>query len=156
MGRQINFYMSESKQNLFLDFLREKQFVFLSCFGEKIENPNDCRCFYLYKEEFGEWYFRKNNVSLDTFESPVIEVTKTKIKDQKVYEGRLWVSDSFYKKNIGKLEYCKKYMNEYQILYRWIRKNVPYQNVIMGGYLFKTYADDEFVNIEDRGFKFTT
>ena len=41
MGKQINFYMEDSTQNCFLDFLRENQFTFLSYEGEKIDNIND-------------------------------------------------------------------------------------------------------------------
>lgn len=156
MGKQINFYMEDSTQNCFLDFLRENQFTFLSYEGEKIDNINDYCDFYLYKKEFGDLIFKEYGKSLDILNSPVIEVVKTRIKGQKVLRGRIWVSDLFYKNNIGNLEYCKKYIDMYQILNKWIKKNVPYQEVIKGGYAIKEYADDGFTNIEDKGFVFSS
>ena len=154
MGKQITFYMDDSTQNRFLDFLKDNQFVFLSNEGQTIDNINDCYDFYIYKKEFGELFFKEYDESLDILNSPVIEIIKTRIKGQKILQGRVWVSDIFYKKNNGKLEYCKKYIETYQILYKWIKKNVPYQEVMMGGCAVKEYADNVFVNIENNGFKF--
>ncbi len=67
-------------------------------------------------------YFREYNKSLDILNSPVIEVIKTIIKGQKILRRRIWVSDIFYKTNIGKLGYCKKYMDMYQTLCKWVKK----------------------------------
>lgn len=156
MGKQINFYMNDSTQNRFFDFVRENQFIFLSYYGETIDNINEYYDFYLYKREFGDLSFKDYDKSLDTLNSPVIEVIKSRIKGQKVLRGRIWVSDIFYKKNIDNLEYCKKYMDAYQILYKWIKKNVPYQEVMMGGYAIKEYADDVFTDIENKGFVFSS
>src|SRR5574344_3124489 len=96
MGKQINFYMDDSTQNRFLDFVRENQFIFLSYDGKKIGNINDYYDFYLYKKEFGDLILKEYDKSLDILNSPVIEVVKTRIKGQKVLRGRIWVSDIFY------------------------------------------------------------
>lgn len=152
VGRQINFYMDDSTQKRFLDFVKEEQFTFLTYKGNMCDSIDECFSFFLYKKEFGNLYYKAYDKTLDILNSPVIEVTKTKIKDHRVFRGRVWVSDMFYKENIACLAYCKKYLDAYQILYKWIRKNVPYQEINMGGYTIKEYANDVFVNIESEGF----
>lgn len=156
MSKQINFYMDDSTQNRFLNFIRENQFTFLSYYGEKIDNINAYNDFYLYKNDFGNLILKEYDKSLDILNSPVIEVVKTRIKGQKIIRGRIWVSDLFYKNNIGNMEYCKKYIDMYQILNKWVKRNVPYQEVIKGGYTIKEYANDDFTNIEDKGFVFSS
>lgn len=156
MGRQIDFYMDESTQMRFLEYVKSNHFVLLSCKGEKIEDSNDYYVIYLYKNEFGNLLFKNQNQLLDILNSPIIELIKTRIKGHKVLCGRLWVSDSFYKHNTDKMESCKNYIDAYKLLSKWIKTNVPYQEVMMGGYIIKTYADDLFVDIENRGFQFSS
>ncbi len=155
MGRQINFYMDEETQNQFLDFIKESQFEVFSYSGEKIDDMNDVHSFYLHKKEFGELLFRDYDKSVNV-DGPVIEVDKTIIRDKKIYRGRVYISTTFYNDNVGTLDYCKKYIDEYQKLYRWIKKHVSYQELMIRGVVIKEYANDMFVNIEQQGFEFRT
>ena len=55
MGRQINFYMSETVQAEFVEFLKQNQFVYYDYYANKIENPVDKKLYkvYLYRESYG-------------------------------------------------------------------------------------------------------
>lgn len=91
MGKQINFYMSENVQNQFIDFMLNNEILFLNNEGNKIEFQDLCfyNDFYLYKKEFG-CLLKKNNI-IDVFNSPIIEFCKTRIKENRILRGRLWM-----------------------------------------------------------------
>lgn len=158
MGRQINFYMSENVQNQFIQYLINNDFLFLDGGGKKIEFSDLCSdniySYYLYKIEFGCLLTKGNGNLIDVLDSPIIEFLKTRIKGNKMLRGRLWVSTYYYKDN-GQTEESKKYIVEYQKLVRWIKKNVPYQDIKKGEYLIKEYANDELIQMEKDGYIFT-
>ena len=154
MGKQINFYMSENVQNQFMDFLVNKDFLFLNNDGKKIEFTDLCSYndYYLHKSEFG-FLLTKNN-SIDVLNSPIIEFCKTRVKDNRIFRGRLWISDYYYKNN-GQTEESKNYIVEYQNLVKWIKKNVPYQSIKKGESFVKEYANHELIEMEKKGYNFT-
>ena len=149
MGKQINFYMSENVQNQFMDFLVNKDFLFLNNDGKKIEFTDLCSYndYYLHKSEFG-FLLTKNN-SIDVLNSPIIEFCKTRVKDNRIFRGRLWISDYYYKNN-GQTEESKNYIVEYQNLVKWIKKNVPYQSIKKGESFVKEYANHELIEMEKK------
>lgn len=155
MGKQINFYMSENVQNQFIDFLISNEFLFLDNEGKIIEFQNLCSYidYYLYKNEFGS-LLTKNN-SIDVLSSPIIEFCKTRVKENRILRGRLWVSDHYYKSNNSQTQQSKKYIMEYNNLARWIKKNVPYQNIKKGDFFVKEYTNDELIQMEKTGYIFT-
>ncbi len=155
MGKQINFYMSENVQNQFIDFLVSNDFLFLDNEGKEIEYEKfySYSEYYLYKSEFGCVLTKKNSV--DALNSPVIEFCKTRIKDKRILRGRLWISDYYYKANNGQIQQSKNYIIEYQNLVKWIKKNVPYQNIKKGESIVKEYTNDELIQLEKTGYVFT-
>ena len=142
MGKQINFYMSENVQNQFIDFLISNNFLFLDNEGNKIDFQNLCSYndYYLYKNEFG-CLLTKNN-SIDVLNSPIIEFCKTRVKEN-------------YKSNNGQTQQSKNYIMEYNMLAKWIKKNVPYQNIKKGEFFVKEYTNDELIQMEKTGYIFT-
>lgn len=160
MGKQVNFYMSESVQNNFIKFLEQNKFIFLNNNASVISqvNLNNSRGVYLYKEVYGDIKMRENNKEIiDVMYSPVIEFTKTIIneKEKKILRGRIWISQQYYD-NTGKLlKKDKLFVDDYQKLSRWIKKFVPYQGIMKGDYIVKEYTCNELVELVDRGYIFS-
>ena len=80
MGRQINFYMSESVQAEFMEFLKQNQFIYYDYYTNKVENPADKKLYavYLYRENYGVFLRKKNdNRYIDDMDGPVIEFSKS-------------------------------------------------------------------------------
>ena len=44
---------------------------------------------------------------------------------------------------------------EYNNLTKWIKKNVPYQNIKKGEFFVKEYTNDELIEMEKMGYIFT-
>lgn len=155
MGKQINFYMSENVQNQFIDFLISNNFLFLDNEGNKIDFQNLCSYnnYYLYKNEFG-CLLTKNN-SIDVLNSPIIEFCKTRVKENRILRGRLWISDQYHKSNHGQTQQSRNYIMEYNMLAKWIKKNVPYQNIKKGEFFVKEYTNDEMIQMQKTGYIFT-
>lgn len=160
MGRQINFYMSKDTQDSFIDFLRHHQFEFLDNTAKQIEQPNSNNIFglYLYKQDYGNLVMHSNNKeSMDSIISPVIQFSKTIIKDgpKKILRGRLWISSQYYddKGMLKKKEGL--FIKDYQMLTRWIKKYVPYQEIKKGNHMIKEYVSDGLIDLQDKGFIFT-
>ena len=87
--------------------------------------------------------------------SPIIEFCKTRVKENRILRGRLWISDQYYKSNNGKTQQSKNYIMEYNMLAKWIKKNVPYQNIKKGEFFVKEYTNDELIQMEKTGYIFT-
>lgn len=107
MGKQINFYMNETVQHQFLEYLKQKGFLFLDNQSNKIDKPDakDIFGMYLHKAEYGE----------------VIKKPEGFLKD-------------------------------YQMLVRWIKKHVPYQEMKAGDAVIKEYVNDELKQVQEEGF----
>jgi adenine-specific DNA methylase len=76
------------------------------------------------------------------------------MKAKTIVRGRLWVTSyDFRDENADK----KLFMKDYNMLVRWIKKNVPYQDVpcetYTGIHLYKSYADDNIVKLAYQGMK---
>lgn len=157
MGKQINFYLNEQVQNAFLEFLLQSHFTFLDAHGEEIKEPQRNAVFimYLFKQSYGTFFMHADNQSrLEVLKSPVIEFCKSCIKeDQKeIYRGRLWVANRYYDEAGNVVEKDKELIKDYQRLVRWIKKNVPYQEVEEYG---KEYISDEIIILLSQGFHLT-
>lgn len=98
-----------------------------------------------------------NRGSINTIESPVIEFSKTVINEEKkkVLRGRLWISPWYYGKDGSAIKKEELFIKDYEKLVRWIKKNVPYQQIKAGDYVVKEYASDEIVALQEDGFCLT-
>lgn len=161
MGKQINFYMSKVTQGDFIEFLKQNNFLFLTRNSAVIDDISfdDISTVYLYKQDYENIIRHQSDViDLDIIKSSIIEFSKTRIlkEEKKILRGRLWISTQYDDDEdnmiIRKEELIIK---DYQRLVRWIKKNVPYQNIQKGKYYVKEYASDELVALQDEGFALT-
>lgn len=160
MGKQINFYMCENTQKNFIEYLQQNQFEFLDSNSNIVNQPSSSSIFgtYLYKLDYGEIVMRQDNKeSMDTLKSPVIQFGKTIIKTEqkKIMRGRLWIADWYYDDEGNLVKKEGILVKDYQILIRWIKKHVPYQEIKKGEYLVSEYVNDELKKMQEKGFVLT-
>ena len=161
MGRQINFYMSKIVEESFIEFLAQNQFVFLDYYGGIINQTFSTNQFgwYLYKQSYGDIKMCQNGKanSVDAIKSPIIQFKKTVIKEEqkKVLKGRLWMETQFYDGGGKLVKKNEIFVKEYQMLVRWLKRHIPYQEIKKGDYLIKAYINDEIKELQDREFIFT-
>lgn len=160
MGRQINFYICENIQNSFIEYLQDNQFDFLDRNSDIVNQPSSMNVFslYLYKSNYGELVMQQGNgASMDTIKSPVIQFCKTGIKKEqkKILRGRLWIATQYYDDEGNWVKKSELFVKDYQKLNRWIKKNVPYQEIRKGEYLVKEYINDELKKLQEEGYVLT-
>ena len=160
MGKQTNFYMSESVQTGFIEYLENNNFIILDYYANIVEQPisNNVYSFYLYKQNYGDIIMSQGLYgNIDSLNSPVIQFSKTIIKNEtkKIRRGRIWISDKFINKNGELIKKDVTFLKDYQMLTRWIKKNVPYQEIKNGEYLIKEYVSDELKELQKKGYSLT-
>lgn len=160
MGKQINFYMSKTTQRDFVEFLKQNNFLFLNRDSAVIDDISfdNISTVYLYKRDYGNIIRHQSDIKdLDIIKSSIIEFSKTRIlkEKKKILRGRLWISTQYYDENNMIIKKEGVIIKDYQRLVRWIKKNVPYQNIQKGEYYVKEYASDELVALQDEGFALT-
>ncbi len=160
MGKQINFYMSESVQTSFIEYLEHNNYMFLDYYANIVEPPVSTNIYslYLYKQNYGDIIMNQDLCgNIDSLNSPVIQFSKTIIKNEtkKVRRGRIWISDKCINKNGELIKKDVTFLKDYQILTRWIKKYVPYQEIKKDEYLIKEYVDDELKKLQEEGYSLT-
>ena len=157
MGKQISFYMSEKVQVSFIEYLEQNQFMFFDVNFQRVKQPLLPNVFglYLYKQNYGNVIMRQDIIEIiDSIKSPVIQFSKTNINNEKkkVIQGRLWISDQYYDENGILVKKDSVFIKDYRLLTRWIKKNVPYQEIRKGEFGIKEYVNDEIKELQNRGF----
>lgn len=157
MGKQINFYMSEKVQASFIEHLEQNHFLFLDVNSQILKEPLSSNVFglYLYKQNYGNVVMRQDmNDIIDSIKSPVIQFSKTNIKNEKkkVLRGRLWISDQYYDEKGILVKKDEAFVKDYKMLTRWIKKNVPYQEIRKEDFFVKEYISDEIKELQNNGF----
>lgn len=160
MGKQINFYICESIQNSFIEYLQDNQFEFLDWNAGVVNQPSSMDVFglYLYKSNYGELVMQPGNgASMNILNSPVIEFSKTIIKTEqkRILRGRLWIATQYVDEEGNWVKKSELFVKDYQKLNRWIKKHVPYQEIRKGEYLVKEYVNDELKELQEKGFVLT-
>lgn len=156
MGRQINFFISETLQDEFIDFLKENNYIFINSKTNHIYDlkSQDIRLTYLYKPDYGDIItYEDCPTRIDITKSPVIEFSKCFIKPNSniVIRGRLWISHNYYDKNNNLVEKSPTFTKDYNQLVRWIKKHVPYQPYTPTGKI-KEYVSDEMLELQKQGY----
>ena len=159
MGRQINFYMSETVQAEFIEFLKQNQFLYYDSRANKVENPPDKKYYavYLYKENYGEFLRNKHDSRyIDFMDGPVIEFCKTLINEEKktITRGRLWMDSWYFNEAGNKVKKSVLLTKDYEKLVRWVKKHVPYQEYEKKGYILKEYINDEVIELQKQGYTY--
>lgn len=160
MGKQINFFICESIQNSFIEYLQDNQFEFLDRNAGIVNQPSSMDVFrlYLYKSNYGELVMQPGNgTSMNILNSPVIQFSKTVIKTEqkRILRGRLWIATQYVDEEGNWVKKDEVFVKEYQKLNRWIKKHVPYQEIQKGEYLIKEYVNDELKELQEKGFILT-
>ena len=70
-------------------------------------------------------------------------------------QGRIWISDRYFDENGALIKKDMSFVTDYQMLMRWVKKHVPYQEIKKGEYLIKEYVNDELKDLQEDGFKLT-
>lgn len=145
MGRQINFYMSENVQQNFIRMLYESDYIFLNGKGQVIEYVDEQKyCdYFLYMKKYGPISI-KEEYFLDSLKSPVIQFSKTIIREGKIRRGRLWIS------NNQNTEGEKELVKDFNRLNRWIRKNVPMKEITKGDYAVKEHTSEQLIELAEK------
>lgn len=154
MGRQINFYMDTQTKMRFHRFMVDNGFIFIA---DKVDKElqyinddeiNNFYCICLYKSEFGKIIKTKIDLSeegyIDKGHNPIIEYwpSRLELSEKKIVVGRLWLtSDTLFDLNSDRTIINMSYSR----LVRWIKKEVPYQNV--NGFRLKRYISDSLVDL---------
>jgi len=156
MGRQINFYMSEKVQTEFIEFLEQNNFLYVDYYVDKTVHPSckDEYMVYLYKEAYGELVKKFDDTVYDNSHGPVIEYSKTLIREDKktITRGRLWMTDWYFDEAGNKVKKNELLTKDYEKLVRWIKKHVPYQVYNHKGYMLKEYINDEVIELQKQGY----
>lgn len=167
MGRQINFYMSEKVEKSFVELLNSNNYTIMwhDFAQNSIAVLNDYKCselkqkngiLYLYKKMYGEYFIKKSNwIRIDASNSPIIEYIRTTIKndDKKISRGRLWVETKYYNSNDELVEKSPNLVKDFVDLTKWIKKNIPYQEIEEGDSFVKEYICDEIIELVHQGYR---
>ncbi len=160
MGKQINFYMSKSIQESFIEFLLKNRFAFLDKDASLVKqaNSDNITSVYLYKENYGNIIMHGEGAAgIDVIKSPVIQFRKTIIKEERkaILRGRLWIASQYYAEDGTVIKKNDLFLKDYQLLARWIKKNIPLQKIEKGKHNVNEYASDELKDLQDKGFILT-
>jgi len=145
MGRQVNYFMEVDSFKLLAQKALDLGFVIIEQLSVKSENGlyrgefNQYQSldkmdfsvhklkYFLYLEEAGE--IVSDNGFIDVSQSPVIEASYSKIHDNKISRGRIWVSTGYYndaEEFINRSEILDK---KYSSLARYVKKLAPYTEI---------------------------
>jgi len=163
VGKQINFYMNKDIEEKFIEYLNINEFNFLDYDFKNnkvivLSSEAKAQSLYLYKKVYGDYFMQNGDlVRLDIIKSPVIEFTKTQIKEEskKVKRGRLWLNEQYYNEEGTIVKKDTLLIKDFNSLVRWIKKNVPYQEIKKGEHYIKEYANDEIKKLGEEGFILT-
>jgi hypothetical protein len=168
MGRQLLFYMDEETEKHFAEFVlqqggellyrgNEARFRRISCLPEPFAEPGWFEVF-LWKTGLGTVkpiVLEDGREYIDPIEEPVIEFTRTAVShDERVIrQGRLWVEMKFWNDEQELVEKPQELAKWYNALTRWVKKHVPRQEVLIGGYPYKEYISSSLMELVRDGYK---
>lgn len=168
MGKQTKFYMNETKEKEFVEyilslggtFITQRDFqIFYDNDYAKIKNKNGYIFSFIHNGNFGEIKINKSiNIHNKEFfwfsvtDSAAIEFSNSAIslEEKAVSQGRIYVEMSYYE-NGEKVKKSQELDDFYKKLVKWIKKNIPYQEISIGGYTRKEYITDDIVELINAG-----
>ena len=164
MGRQLSFYMSGADEIKFKDFILERGKILYNGFNaepkEISELPmNDEPWWFilnLYNGE-GEIVYcsdLEGKKQIDELDSAVVQFLRT-IRDDKnrvISQGRLWFELYLYNDKGERIVKSNSLESWYKDLSKWIKKNVPRQEVNIQGILKTVYISDSLYALLEEGY----
>ena len=155
MSKQINYYMDKKNESDFIKFIYDNSFVFIKWSDGTLVNPceDDSLFYYITREKYLPFLKFRNN-AVDDLHCLVIEYTRNNIIENKkiVTGGRLYISNAY--KDNEYSEYANEFNNDYTILKKWIKTNVPYQSFINNGFEQKEYISDSMLVYSEKEYSF--
>ena len=154
MSRQINFYMDKKTEEQFLHFVINNGFIVFDRYGKQLDIL-ECKDTFVFLTKINYIsYVKYRNDNIDILNSLAIELTRSNIdKDrQRVKRGRLYISDAC--KELQYIDYMNDFIKNYNILYRWIKKYIPYQYYKNKGVQLKGYINDTMLEYSEKGYQF--
>ncbi len=177
MGKQINFYMEEEVTEKILEYAFSKGFI---VYGRLKENMKEVvienfdfyvlnkekfvHGFYFYKEKYGEIItkdvFRGSPVpqqEIDTYYSPVIEFSPSKVKyeENRISRGRVWVGTYYLEKdkdgNVITIYKDQSLIKDYEALVRFIKKFIKNREVQFEEHTLKVYITEKALELYENG-----
>ena len=140
MGKQVNFYMAEADEEMFIDFLRSDREV--AIFEYAISSPDLISLEKLPSREVPSWFIvwlwdkanspephtryikEQNYYVFDRFRSEIIELSRSHLNQDRLVRGRIWAEMAWWDEVTFERKYksdsFKKWFNR---LARWIKKN---------------------------------
>lgn len=169
MGKQTRFYMNETKTKDFVDyilslggnFVTKKNFqIFYDNDYEGIKNEYGNIFTDIHSESFGDivYEYSKNYKGeiFQTFNDIFSETigfygSRIFLDEKRVSRGIICVEMFYYDENGEKVKKSQELDDFYKKLVKWIKKNIPYQEVTVNGYTSKEYITDDIVELIKAG-----
>ncbi len=155
MSKQINYYMDKETEILFIRYIRDNGFIFLKfADGAKVNPNNDCGLIFLVTKERYHSLIEYKNKSVNVLKSLVIEYSRNNIIEDKriVTKGRIYISDAYKEPQFA--SYRDSLISDYNLLYKWIKKNVPFQTYNNMGKIQKEYISDGMLSYSEANYHF--
>lgn len=166
MGKQINFFMDMETEERFISYIKENGVILFEGNNEKPTEIDTLPAPFSGKGWFkvylhnntGDLKFKRLSIGrkiIDSIESPVIEFTRTVIRDdsKEISKGRLWVEMKFYNDD-GTLIIKDDILEEwYKLLCKWIKINVPKTEFDNEGKSYKEYISESILYLLNHGYR---
>ena len=149
MSRQLSFSMDKETENNFFKFLEENDFILLNRDGEILDYNDINTLFVLITRQDYLPHLAYNHNGVNLFDSLVIDYLRNKISvsEKRIKAGRIWISDAYKEEHFSM--YKESFQKDYNIIKKWIQKNVPYQYLYINGKqsLEKRYISNSLVKL---------
>ena len=149
MSRQLIFSMDKETENNFFKFLEENDFILLNRDGEILDYNDINTLFVLITRQDYLPHLAYNDNGVNLFDSLVIDYLRNKISvsEKRIKAGRIWISDAYKEEHFSM--YKESFQKDYNIIKKWIQKNVPYQYLYINGKqsLGKRYISNSLVKL---------
>lgn len=164
MGKQLGFMLDRKDEKRFLNYALERGELYSD--EEKFEegkiyevsdefiNYNWFQVFISAKDEMKVTFEELSNGRkyISSVSEPVIEFSRTVIKNKTIMRGRLWLEMKYYDDK-GELKTKSKELDElYRDLCKWIRKNLKKVTIEDRGFVWKGYASDSMDELMKEGY----
>lgn len=165
MGKQINFLMDEETEKRFVEFILSEGDIWANREGlrpEKIKilpkafSEKGWFQVYFHKIRFGVLKIEeleKGEGYIDSISSPVIEFSRTIIRQKDMSRGRLWVEIKVYDEE-GKTVLKSKELDDwYKKLSKWVKKNLPKTTIVTQSGVYTEYSCESINELIKSGYK---
>jgi len=155
MSKQINYFMDKETEERFIQFVQDTGFYFIDWNDGKIVNPYEEKklFYYIISEKYIKLLEYKND-TVDSLNCLVIEYIRNNIIEEKkiITRGRIYISNAY--KDERFFNYSGEFLKDYNMLYKWIKKNVPCQNYSSRGVIQKEYISDSMLVYSEKEYFF--